>query len=86
MMSEGQPEAKKSFAWIYISVAVFYAVMITVYGIVVHKATEDGARDPSVVGGDDTANDMPKGQMESNMLQILADAMTQAAPTLFTNA
>ena len=42
-MIEGQPEAKKSFAWIYITVAVFYAIMITVYGIVVHAATEDGA-------------------------------------------
>ena len=37
-------EEIKSFKWIYIGVAVFYAVMISVYGVVVHNATEDGAQ------------------------------------------
>ena len=36
-------EPKKSFKWVYIGVAVWYAVMITIYGVVVHNATEDGA-------------------------------------------
>ena len=55
---EHSPEPKKSFALIYISVAVLYAIMITVYSVVVHKATLDGARDPSVVDKDKaTRND-----------------------------
>ena len=40
---DSQTEEKKSFMWIYIGVAVFYAAMISVYGVVVHNATEDGA-------------------------------------------
>ena len=38
-------EEIKSFKWVYIGVAVFYAIMISVYGVVVHAATEDGAQD-----------------------------------------
>ena len=41
-MSE-QKESKKSFAGIYIGVAIFYITMAVVYGIMIHKATEDGA-------------------------------------------
>ena len=40
-MQEGEP--KKSFWQIYLCVLIFYAVMIVVYGIVVHHATDDGA-------------------------------------------
>ena len=41
MGDEYVEEEKKSFALIYIIVAVFYAVMITVYGVVVHKYKVD---------------------------------------------
>ena len=47
---EDQPAAnsnaemnKKSYALIYIIVAVFYCAMIICYGFVIHNATEDGA-------------------------------------------
>ena len=43
--SEYQQEEKKSFKLIYGLVILFYAIMITVFGIVVHNATEDGAQD-----------------------------------------
>ena len=37
-------EEIKSFKWIYIAVAAWYVTMITIYGVVVHSATEDGAQ------------------------------------------
>ena len=36
---------KKSFWQVYTAVAIFYVAMIITYSIVVHNATEDGARD-----------------------------------------
>ena len=50
-------EEKKSFLWIYVGVAVFYAIMIVVYGVVVHNATEDGA---NVVAPIDSSNATPE--------------------------
>ena len=53
MDSQHQQEEKKSFALIYILVAVFYAAMAVVYGVVVHTATEDGALDvPCILPAD----------------------------------
>ena len=37
-------EKKKSFWQVYTVVSVFYVIMIIVYGVVVHNATEDGAK------------------------------------------
>ena len=61
-MNEHEVEEKKSFWIIYALVAVFYVAMAITYGVVVHKAAEDGAND--VLPSDDAANaaatkDMP---------------------------
>ena len=44
-MNEHEVEEKKSFWIIYALVAVFYVAMAITYGVVVHKAAEDGAND-----------------------------------------
>ena len=40
-----QTEEKKSFALIYVIVVVIYAAAGATFGVVVHNATEDGAKD-----------------------------------------
>ena len=42
-MNSNDEANKKSFWLIYLIVGIFYAIMIVIYGVVCHLATEDGA-------------------------------------------
>ena len=44
MVLTEQKEPKKSFAGIYIGIAIFYITMSVIYCIIIHKATEEGAQ------------------------------------------
>ena len=71
---EGMQEEKKSFMWIYIGVAVFYAIMITVYGVVVHQATLDGAQDVAPIKSE--SNDTKDAaEFTSNFVKMITAAV-----------
>ena len=75
---QGQVEEKKSFWYIYAAVAAFYVIMIIVYSIVVHNATEDGAADVAPVKKDDSADPASKSIPEMVMgplVKLFQDAL-----------
>ena len=86
-MQEYETEQKKSFWMVYAAVAVFYVVMAIVYGIVVHKAAEDGAN--NVRPAEDESNDAATKMMpaytdtnveyiESEILQLVENWMLKS--------
>ena len=75
-MQEYETEQKKSFWMVYAAVAVFYVVMAIVYGIVVHKAAEDGANDvPAADASNDAATKMMPAYTDTNVEYIESEIL-----------
>ena len=67
-MQQFEHEEKKSFWYIYAAVAVAYVILIIVYGVVVHNATENGAQDIATVPQKDAANDSSNANKMLSMI------------------
>ena len=71
-------EPKKNYYLVYGAVAILYIVMIIVYALVVHNATENGAAE-NVVCADPATCDHPMNSAVEGIKKMFTEALGLAA-------